>query len=425
MIKSLTAYLSGSRGRAPKRGSRRGKLAPLAAVLGLLFMLAPPPLASAHGEQSQQPFERTSTVAFYDTQFSTDRLDIGQELTITGTLRVMDSWPDHTIAPPDLGYLTVNMPGPVFTVQEREMSGMFTPQSVKVVKGGVYPYKLVLKARVPGTWHVHPAMAMEGTGTLVGEGRYITINDAGTFTEPQTLSDGSTVDLASYGIGRVVTWHVLGLLVAVVYAAYWLRKSLLQRAAVVNAGGGATLVTPRERNVSIAIAVVALVLGFGGYAYAQLFDGPHIPPQVARLMPVPQAPSGLATQLKTQVQSAVFKEQAGTLVLKISVTNNSNSPVELDRLQFADYVVKVKEGANPDTDGVATVSPSGPISAHGSGDLTVELDARSLLSRNLLPINDAQIRVTGLMFFRDTSGQISTAEINELTSGILPQYGSQ
>lgn len=425
MAKSLMDYL-GLRGKhTPRSGTRRAKLFSLAGVVGLLLLLAPPPLASAHGEQSQQPFERTSTVAFYDTQFSTDRLDIGQELTITGTLRIMNSWPDHTIAPPDLGYLTVNTPGPVFMVEEREMSGMFTPQSVKVSKGGIYPYKIVLKARIPGTWHVHPAMAMEGTGTLVGEGKYITINDAGTFTEPQTLADGRNVDLASYGLGRVAIWHVLGLLVAVAYAAFWLRKSLLQRAAIVNAGGGATLVTPKERNVSIGIAIVALVLGFGGYAYAQVFDGPHIPPQVARLAPVPQVPTGLATQLETRVQSAVFQEKTGTLVLKVSVDNKSNSPVRLDRLQFADYVVTVKDGAKPDTDGVATVSPAGPIPPGGSSDLTVELDARSLLSRNLLPTNDAQIRVTGLMFFQDATGQTSTSEINELTSGVLPEYGTQ
>ena len=55
--------------------------------------------------------------------------------------------------------------------------------------------------------------------------------------------------------------------------------------------------------------------------------------------------------------------------------------------------------------------------------MTVSLDARALRNQNLLPLNDAQIRLTGLMFFRDAKGQTSATEINELTSGILPQYG--
>lgn len=396
-------------------------LAVLTAVVGALFV-ASPAVAWAHGEESQQAFERTSTVVFYDVNYSTERLDIGQDLTITGTLRVMNSWPDHTIAPPDLGYLTVNQPGPVFEVQDREMSGTFTPESVKVVRGGVYPFKLVLKARVPGTWHVHPAMAMHGTGTLAGAGRNVTINNAGVFTEPQTLADGRTVNLNTFGLTRVIVWEVLGLLVAVAFAAYWLRKSLLQRAAVVYAGDGAKLCTKREMKVSILIAVVALAVGFGGYAYAYAVDGPHIPLQVVRIAPPAQAPNALGSHLQTAVKSAVFQTKAGTVQLNVDVKNNSTSPVVLDRLQFADYQVAVKDNADPTAPGVASISPPGPIAPGESRQVTVTLSAKALHDRNLLQLNEAEIRMTGLMFFRDTAGQTSVAEINELTTGIMPQY---
>lgn len=402
----------------------RLRLASLIGAIGLLFAITPAPVASAHGEESQQAFERTSTIAFYDVNFSTDRLDRGQELTITGTLRVMNAWPEQTIAPPNLGYLTVNMPGPVLEVQDREMSGMFTPQSVHVVRGGVYPFKLVLKARVPGTWHVHPALAMEGTGTLWGPGQFITINNAGVFTEPQTLLNGRTVNLATYGLGRVGLWEVLGLLVAVAFAAYWLRKPLLERADVVRSGGGATLVTKPERRVSIIIGVVALALGLGGYAYAYAFDGPHIPLQVIRLTPTPEAPSALASHLQTKIQSAVFQEKAGILELKVNVKNTSDSPVVLNHLQFANYLVTVKDGGDPTADGVATVSPPTPVAPGSSSDLTVRLSAQSLLRQQLLPLNDPVIRVTGLLFFLNTAGEQSIAEINELTSGIMPQYNT-
>ncbi|WP_159929325.1 methane monooxygenase/ammonia monooxygenase subunit B [Rhodococcus sp. WAY2] len=410
----------------PRLGLRRKRLTSLLGVVGFLFLLTPPPIAAAHGEQSQQAFERTSTILFYDTHFSTQQLNIGEDLTITGTMRVMNAWPDHTIKPPELGFLTVNQPGPQFFIEDREMSGMFTPQSVKVVKGGVYPYKMVLKARLPGTWHIHPAMAMEGTGTLVGAGQDITINDVGTFAQPQTLSDGRTVDLATFGLSRVTTWHVIGLVLGVLYLAYWLRKSILQRAMVVGGGRASTLVSRRDLKVGVAFAGVAMLIGTAGFAYATTSDGPHVPLQVARYEPVPEAPSSLASHMDTKVDSAVFQEDTGKLVMKIQVRNNADSAINLDHLQFADYEVFNKDLAAQgmaDGQNVATVSPSAAIEPGASRDLTIELDARELAARNLLPLNEAQIRLTGLMFFRDASGQESAAEINEMTSGILPQFG--
>lgn len=401
------------------------RLTALFGVLGFLFVIMPPPLAAAHGEQSQQAFERTSTILFYDDNFSTTELNVGEELTITGTFRVMNSWPDHTIQEPDLGFLTVNMPGPVFYIQDRQINGMFTPQSVKVVKGGIYPFKIVLKARVPGTWHIHPAMAMEGTGTLVGPGEYVTINDAGTFTQPQQLSDGRTVDLATYGLPRVATWHVIGLLLAVLYVAYFLRKSLLQRNVAITEGHPETLLSRTDVKVGVAFAAVAMVIGIAGYAYANASDGAHVPMQVARYIPPPEAPNTLTSQLDTKVQSAVFQEKSGELIMKVNVKNNAPTPVTLDHLQFADYDVFNKDGAStPGGTNLLTVTPPAAIAPGESQDLTLVLDARELASRNLLPLNEAQVRITGLMFFRDATGQKTAAEINEMTSGILPEFNN-
>lgn len=409
----------------PRLRDKNRRLAALLGVVGFLFILMPPPLAAAHGEQSQQAFERTSTVLFYDDTFSTRQLNVGDDLTITGTFRVMNSWPAHTIKEPDLGFLTVNQPGPVFFIQDREISGMFTPQSVKLVKGGVYPFKIVLKARVPGTWHIHPAVAMEGTGTLVGPGEDITVNSGGTFTQPQQLSDGRTVDLATYGLPRVATWHVIGLLLAVLYVAYFLRKSLLQRNVAVSEGRPETLVSKRDVKVGVVFAGIAMAVGLAGYFYAVASDGPHVPIQVARYVPPPTAPSTLTSQLDTAVESAVFQEKTGELVMKVNVTNNAASPVSLDHLQFADYDVVNKDRADT-TEGMslASVTPAGPIQPGETRDLTVTLDARQLASRNLLPLNEAQVRITGLIFFRDAAGQKSAAEINEMTTGILPDFSS-
>ena len=132
----------------------------------------------------------------------------------------MRSWPDHTVGPPETGFLSVIAPGLVVAVERREMNGVVTPQAVYIEKGATYDFRLDLVARRAGSWHVHPSFAVEGVGTLVGRGEWVAIAD-GEYTPTATALDGGTIDLSTVGLGRVVTWHLLGAALAVGWLAYW------------------------------------------------------------------------------------------------------------------------------------------------------------------------------------------------------------
>ena len=62
---------------------------------------------------------------------------------------------------------------------------------------------MVMLARNPGHWHVHPGIAIQGTGTLLGPGEWVTVDPgAHPFKLDVTLLNGKTVDLEHYG-GRL------------------------------------------------------------------------------------------------------------------------------------------------------------------------------------------------------------------------------
>ncbi|MBA3720738.1 MAG: monooxygenase, partial [Nocardioidaceae bacterium] len=171
---------------------------------------------------------RSSTAVLYDVTFSDTEVAVGERFTVSGTVRIMRSWPEHTVGPPETGFLSVIAPGPVVAVERREMNGVVTPQAVYIEKGATYDFRLDLVARRAGSWHVHPSFAVEGVGTLVGRGEWVAIAD-GEYTPTATALDGGTIDLSTVGLGRVVTWHLLGAALAVGWLAYWLRRPLLAR----------------------------------------------------------------------------------------------------------------------------------------------------------------------------------------------------
>ena len=81
---------------------------------------------------------------------------------------------------------------------------------------------MVLLGKEPGHWHVHPGMAINGTGTLVGPARWVTVRPgAGKFEFPVTLLNGETIELNTYGGQFVWWWSFLGFLLGVVWMVYW------------------------------------------------------------------------------------------------------------------------------------------------------------------------------------------------------------
>src|SRR5919201_1014797 len=138
-------------------------------------------------------------LALWNVTFSTDSLKQGDTLVITGTAKVLESWP-RALKSPGTAYISVVAPGPVFLMKDRVINGQESPASFYIEKGHVYDFKLTLVGRVPVRYHVHPSFSVRGSGALIGPGQWVTVqkNPAG-FSNPQTLYNGKTVNLENYG----------------------------------------------------------------------------------------------------------------------------------------------------------------------------------------------------------------------------------
>ena len=189
--------------------------------LALLLMSFAPKGAFAHGEAADEPFLKDLTVAFYDVSVSPTTIKVGEPVTITGRLTILDTWP-YTLDPPQTAYITPVVPGPVFALTDRVVNGDPTFGSILVDKGRTYEYKMTMLGRTPGRWHVHPGIGIQGTGTLLGPGEWVTVEPSDKpFVLPVTLLTGQTVDLEQLGGRFVWWWSFIGFVIGLIWMIYW------------------------------------------------------------------------------------------------------------------------------------------------------------------------------------------------------------
>lgn len=389
----------------------------LIVIAALFAPLLSAGVANAHGEQTQEAFLRASTVLIYDVNFSkTGKVNIGDEVTITGNIRIMDSWPDHTIEAAEIGYLSIVNPGPKFLVKERWLNGQFTPQSVQIHKGQTFPFKLVIVAREEGRHHVHPSFAIEGTGTLVGRGEWFEVGP-GELPNEVTLASGDRINVDSYGLFRVGVWHLIALGLGVAWMIFWLRRPVLARLPRV-ASGDTNLIRPLDKKVGIGLAVTALAVLVGGNVYASATAPiPPMPLQIDRIMPEPAAES--EPLVESQITEASYNSGTDKLEFTLKVTNTTDSPVQLSQIQIAE-VTFVPVGTKTNGTIEALEVTGGEIAPGEEKVLTVKINGATMKEFNLLPLREPQVRLTGLMFFTDAEGHRQVSEIDEVTSPIFP-----
>ena len=155
--------------------------------------------AWAHGERSLEPFVRMRTIQWYDVAWSKSDVSVNDELVVTGKFHVAEDWPNN-IRRPDMAYLGLISPGPVFVRKERYINGEAHLNSLALEVGRDYEFKIILKARIPGRYHVHPSMNLLDTGNVAGPGQWVEITgNAQSFRNPITTLQGNTIDLESYG----------------------------------------------------------------------------------------------------------------------------------------------------------------------------------------------------------------------------------
>jgi methane/ammonia monooxygenase subunit B len=399
-------------------------------VAAALVTAVPATAASAHGEKSQEGFLRMRTVGWTDVHFSGDTVQQGQTVTVTGTVKIMDAWPSSLAkGQPNTCFMSMIAPGPTIVLKERTINGQSMPTRIDCTKGRVYDFSMTFAGRRVGRWHVHPAFAVKGAGTLIGPGAWINVreNPAG-FTNEATLLGGKTVNLENYQLPFIWIWLTLTFIIGMVWMIYWtVPKRTIPHLAVtsqipLNTDGAAYgLVTKKDHRNSTIMMLATVVLLGAGWIY-QLANFPvKIPQQIIQFAPAQIARPAPFVALEAGTGKAVYDADKKLVTLQVNATNNGKVPAQLTQFAVADLTWF--------NQAVPAAKPSGPQAVDTSYPMTVQSDTIApgatqqvmvsmpsdiwIHQERLLPIGESQLTVTGLLRFQTPNGDKTDVEVDE------------
>ena len=402
----------------------------------LILALGGATSAFAHGEAADEPFLKDLTVAFYNVHISPTTIKVGELVNITGSLEILETWP-YTLDPPETAYITPVVPGPVFTLVDRTVNGEPDFGSITVERGGVYNFRMVMRGRNPGQWHVHPGIAIQGTGTLIGPGEWVSIEPSQTpFTMNVTLLNGRSVDLEHYGANFVWWWSLAGFIIGLIWMIYWtVPKRTVTRLAVTTQipvnddAPDIGLITPRDHkwmNVLAAITIAMLVVG---WVYMAGKYPVRLPQQTDRFAPESAAgPDYHLADVKSK--GATYDEKTDTLIINLDVKNLTDSPITLKQYSMAmtSWVNGSQEelvSAGPsDYVGQLKVDPAEPIPAGETRTVSLRMTGEVFDEERLIPLHDPQQLIAGLLRVRDGQDrdQMLTVKSVLVPTEFQPQY---
>jgi len=378
----------------------------LVASIAIAFV-APVAPAGAHGETAQEAFLRMGTVAFWDVKYSTSQVKQEEQLKITGTAKILETWPEQ-LAEPKLGFIGVIAPGPVVVVKERLINGQPAPMAIEVEKGGVYHFEITLAGRRPGEWHIHPIFGVHGAGSLLGPGQYIDVTEkAGGFTNDITLVSGKTKDLENLGVKSLAFWNILWFAVGFIWLLYWvIPKPTVTRLPVtsqipLNTDGEAYgLITKKDHRAMNAVMGLTLALVVGGMVWQAQAYPVKMPQQVLRF--APQAAEMDANFVDTEAVDAVFQVDSDTVVITVNATNLGKTPASVS--QFTTSTLTFPVAAKAGEDRSLQVSPSTEIAPGETATLKLTMTDAVWAKERLMPVGESRMQVTGVLRFTDADG---------------------
>lgn len=404
-----------------------GAAAVVAATVGAV---AP---ASAHGEKSQQAFLRMRTLNWYDVAWSKTTVNVNEEMVLSGKVHVFSAWP-QAVANPRISFLNAGEPGPVLVRTAQFIGGQFAPRSVSLVPGNDYDFKINLRGRRAGRWHVHAQINVEGGGPIIGPGQWIEIKgDMKDFTNPVTLLDGTTLDLEHYGIDRVYAWHLPWLAVGAAWILFWfVRKGIISSYIMVAEGKADGVMTDEDKRIGAIVLALTVLATIMGYAVTNSTFPRTIPLQAGLQKPLtPLTTEGTAgvgkEVVSAELNGGVYKVPGRELTINVKVTNKTGEPLRLGEytaagLRFLNPDVFTTKPEFPDyllADRGLSVDPT-PIAPGESKEIVVKIqDARWDIERLSDLAYDTDSQIGGLLMFFSPSGKRFAAEIG---GPVIPKF---
>ncbi len=401
-------------------------------ALTVSFAIAPQP-AMAHGERATEPYIRTRTIQWYDVKWSTDKIGVNETVAVTGKFHLMSDWPD-AVKKPDLVFMSNASPGAVLTRVESYINDMPAQQSLKNLElGRDYTFKLVMKGRIPGRWHLHPMINIHGAGPIVGPGSWVQIDGrAADYRHSVTTIDGTRIeDTQNYGVSRVQMWQIGYILIAVAWLLWWLRRPLLiPRWLATQKGLEELLITRTDDKVAAGFLVLVLLVVIVGYINVKANYPRVVPLQAGSLYtpPLPAAPN----LMMVKFNKAEYDVPGRSMRMSIEVTNNASRPVRLGEFLTASlrFVNKTLPMA------VAAVDPAYPKELLPSSGIVVDRDSPLApgetrvikmdatdgaweVERLVGFLTNVDSRIGALLFFYDDKG---ARYITSVAGPILPVF---
>ena len=401
-------------------------------MVGLLAAVAATsayaPNAAAHGEKSQAAFMRMRTIHWYDLKWSKEVVKINEEVEITGKFHVFEGWPE-TVDAPESAFLNIGIPGPVFIRKASYIGGQLVPRSVRLEIGKTYDFKVVLKARRPGDWHVHTMMNVQGGGPIIGPGKWITIEGSmSEFKNPLTTLTGATIDLENYNLENTYFWHTFWYVFGLAWIVYWVRRPVfLPRFLMVNAGRANELVSGTDRKIGMAFAAATMVIVVFAMSTANSKYPITIPLQAGTMRGMKPAVDEKST-VSVKVEDATYRVPGRAMRMKLTMTNNGDKAVRLGEfytasVRFLDSDVFRDTTGYPEDllaeDGLE-VSDNSPLAPGETRTVEVQAsDAAWEVYRLADIIYDPDSRFAGLLFFFDADGNRS---ISQIDAPLIPSF---
>jgi len=371
------------------------------------------PVASAHGEKSQAAFMRMRTIHWFDLNWSKEEVPVNDTMTISGKFFVFSGWPE-TVDKPEISFLNIGIPGPVFIRAGSWIGGQLVPRSVSLELGETYEFKVLLKARRPGDWHVHTMLNVKGGGPIIGPGKWVTVTGSmGQFTNPITTLTGETIDLEHYNLSNTYFWHAFWYALGLAWVGYWARKPMfIPRSIAVESGKGDALITATDKKVALGfavgtLAIVALTMASTNEKY------PVTTPLQAGLLRGIKSIEVPTPTVGVKIEDATYRVPGRAMQMTMTITNNGDSAVRLGEfntagVRFMDAAVSQDESGYPDdllAEEGLTVSDNSPLAPGQSRTVQVTAsDAAWEVYRLADLIYDPDSRFAGLLFFYDEAG---------------------
>ena len=399
--------------------------------LGMIFsvyMLTLKPVM-AHGEKNLEPYVRMRTIQWYDVQWSKQKFNVNDEVTVTGKFHVAEDWP-ISVPKPDAAFLNISTPGPVLIRTERYLNDKPYMNSVVLQPGGDYDFKIVLKGRLPGHYHIHPFFNLRDAGQVMGPGAWLDITgDADDFSNNIQTINGALVNMETYGLGNGIFWHSFWALLGTAWLLWWVRRPLfIPRYRMLQAGLEEELVTPLDKKIGKAILIGVPILVFVFYTMTVNTYPKAIPLQASLDQILPLSAKVNAGVVDVETVRAEYRVPERAMTFSLKIKNGSDKPIQIGEfatgsVRFLNKGVSALNQSNTDSpvvlDGLSLDNPA-PIQPGEERQLTLAAKDAVWESERLDGlINDADSRIGGLVFFFYSDGE---RYISSITSAVIPKF---